>query len=81
MSGKGDEFTCAKCGGAFTKNRSDEEVAAEAGVLFPGLDVGDPEEAALVCDPCFWRMMAWAQAEAPELIGPGWRGPGEDGRP
>lgn len=74
MSSKESEFTCAKCGGTFTANRSDEEVAAEAGELFPGLDAGDPEEAALVCDPCFWRMVAWAQAEAPELIGPGWRG-------
>jgi hypothetical protein len=71
MSG---EFTCAKCGGRFTKNRSDEETAAEAEVLFPGLGMDDPETV-LVCGDCFWPMMEWAQAHAPELTGPGWLRP------
>lgn len=65
-----EEFACAKCGGRFTKNRSDKETAAEAGVLFPGLDMDDPETV-LVCGECFWPMVAWAQAHAPELLGLG----------
>ena len=40
-------------------------------MLIPGLGVGGPETS-LVCGDCFWPMMAWAQAHAPELIGPGW---------
>ena len=70
-----DTFTCDNCGDVFDKVWSDEEAAAEAEELFPGIDVGT--EAGIVCDDCYQHIMARAQAEAPELIGPGWRG-GED---
>ena len=72
-----DTFTCDNCGDVFDKAWSDEEATAEAEELFPGIDVSDPAETGIVCDGCYEHIMARAQAEAPELIGPGWRG-GED---
>ena len=73
MSETAGTFTCEDCGETFGKEWSDEEAAAEAQGLFPGIDVTDPDEAGVVCDDCFNRIMARARAEAPELIGEGWR--------
>lgn len=70
----GETFTCESCGKTFPKGWSDEEAAAEAEEFFPGINVSDPAEAGLVCDGCFEHIMARAHAEAPEMIGPGWRG-------
>ena len=67
-----DTFTCASCGDAFDKGWSDEEAAAEAEELFPGIDLST--EAGIVCDGCYQHIMTRARAEAPELIGEGWRG-------
>ena len=67
-------YTCASCGETFESGWSDEEAAAEAQENFPGIDVSDPAEAGVVCDDCYEHIMARARAEAPELIGPGWRG-------
>ena len=69
-----ETFTCASCHGTFDKGWTDEEAAAEAGEFFPGINVTDPAEAGVVCDGCYQHIMARARAEAPELIGPGWRG-------
>jgi len=69
-----ETFTCESCGRTLPKGWSDEEAAAEAQELFPGIDPDDPAEAGTVCDDCFHRIMARARVEAPELIGPGWRG-------
>lgn len=66
-------FTCDSCGKTFPKGWSDEEAAAEAEELFPGIDVTDPDEAGIVCDACYGHIMGRARAEAPEAIGPGWR--------
>ena len=68
-----ETFTCASCHGTFPKGWSDEEAAAEAEEFFPGINVTDPEEAGMVCDGCYQHIMSRARAEAPELIGPGWR--------
>ena len=68
-----DTFTCESCGDVFDKVWSDEEAAAEAEGLFPGINVSDPAETAVVCDGCYQHIMARARAEAPELIGEGWR--------
>lgn len=73
MAGMADTFTCARCGETFDKTWSDEEAAAEAEEFFPGIDVSDPAEAGVVCTPCFEYLMGRARAEAPEMIGPGWR--------
>jgi hypothetical protein len=73
MSETAGTFTCDNCGGTFGKVRPDEEAEAEAQELFPGIDTSDPEEAGIVCDDCFNHIMGRARAEAPELIGPGWR--------
>ncbi len=78
MTGKNesvtDTFTCDNCHRTFDKTWSDEEAAAEAQENFPGIDITDPDEAGVVCDACFQAIMARACAEAPEAIGPGWRG-------
>ena len=66
-------FTCDSCGTPFDSDWSDEEAAAEAQENFPGIDVTDSAEAGVVCDACYEHIMGRAQAEAPELIGPGWR--------
>jgi hypothetical protein len=66
-------FTCASCGDTFDKGWSDEEAAAEAQENFPGIDIGNPDEASVVCDDCYRHIMGRARVEAPELIGPGWR--------
>jgi hypothetical protein len=70
-----ETFTCANCGDTHEKGWSDEEAAAEAEELFPGMDLSDPAEAAVVCDACYQHIMGRVQAEAPELAGEGWRGP------
>jgi hypothetical protein len=69
-----ETFTCASCGGTFDKGWSDEEAATEAEEFFPGINVTDPAEAGVVCDGCYQHIMGRARAEAPELIGEGWRG-------
>ena len=69
-----ETFTCESCGKTFPKGWSDEESAAEAEEFFPGIDLTDPAEAGVVCDGCYQHIMARARAEAPEMIGPGWRG-------
>ena len=68
-----ETFTCASCGGTFSKGWSDEEAAAEAKGLFPGIDASDPAEAGVVCDDCYRHIMGRVHAEAPEAIGARWR--------
>ena len=68
-----ETFTCESCRGTFDKGWSDAEATAEAEELFPGIDVTDPSVAGIVCDGCFEYIMARARAEAPEMIGEGWR--------
>ena len=74
MSETAETFTCARCGETHDKGWSDAEAAAEAEGNFPGIDVTDPDEAGVVCDDCYEYLMGRARAEAPDLIGPGWRG-------
>jgi hypothetical protein len=74
MGAMAETFTCAGCGATHEKDWSDEEAAAEAEEFFPGIDVSDPQESAVVCTPCYEYLMGRARAEAPEMIGPGWRG-------
>ena len=66
-------FTCDNCGKTFDSDWSDEEAAAEAQENFPGIDISDRDEAGVVCDDCYQHIMGRVRAEAPELIGPGWR--------
>ena len=66
MSGEGDEYRCAACGGAFIKVRSDEETAAEMKALVkphPGDD-----DLVTVCDDCWQRLMGRMAREAPWLL-------------
>ena len=66
-----ETYTCDSCGKTSEKGWSDEEAAAEAEELFPGIE---PAETAIVCDACYQHIMGRVRAEAPELTGPGWRG-------
>ena len=68
-----ETFTCDNCGATHEKGWSDAEAAAEAEGNFPGMNISDPAEAALVCDDCYQHIMGRVRAEAPELTGPGWR--------
>ena len=68
MSGTGESYTCERCGGTFKKGWSDEEAIAEATALFPAGHIAAPEDQATVCDPCFQEIMAWAEANAPDLL-------------
>src|SRR5689334_18007949 len=54
-------FTCGACGGTFTKAWSDEEARAEANAI------GFRDQSAVVCDPCYVEMMAWAKREGIDL--------------
>lgn len=66
MSGIGESYTCARCGGTFEKQVSDEDAIAEALSLWTPETLAD--EQAIVCDPCFEEFMAWARVNAPEAL-------------
>ena len=66
MSGIGESFTCARCGGTFEKTRNDEEAMAEASSLWTPETMAD--EQAVICDPCFREFMAWTEVNAPEAL-------------
>ncbi len=67
VTGIGDEFTCDVCGGRFTKERSDEECWDEALDLYPADQIAR-EGVGTVCDDCYQQVIAWAMANAPELL-------------
>lgn len=64
MSGVGDEYQCARCGGTFEKGWSDEEAMDEM------LDTwqGQSGDVVVICDDCFEQVMAWAKANHPEFL-------------
>jgi DNA-directed RNA polymerase subunit RPC12/RpoP len=66
MSGTGESYTCARCGGTFRKVRSDEDAMAEAESLWTPETMADPQ--AIVCDPCFREFIAWAKVNVPEAL-------------
>ena len=66
MSGEGESYTCARCGGTFEKVRSDEEAMAEARSLWTPETMADPQ--AVICDPCFREFIAWAKVNIPEAL-------------
>jgi hypothetical protein len=66
-----ESYTCASCGGAFTKGRSDEEAMAEARSLLPADQLSDPGGLAVICDPRWLGIMGRVQVEAPEMLAPG----------
>ena len=59
-----NEYLCECCGGIFKKGWSDEEAQSEAKENFGDLP---PEEAGVVCDDCYKKLMEWAAIEHPEL--------------
>jgi hypothetical protein len=62
-----DKFTCAKCGGVFTKGWSDGEAEANYRANMP--EVPSNEPTALICDDCYRRFMAWLKAHPEERFG------------
>jgi hypothetical protein len=66
MSGEGEEYRCASCGGVFVKTRSDEEALAEMAAdvkPHPGDD-----DVATICDDCWQHIMGRIAREAPWLL-------------
>lgn len=66
MSGTGESYTCARCGGEFVKTRSDEEAEAERQALWTPEANADPQTT--ICDDCFQEFVAWARVNAPEAL-------------
>jgi Fe2+ or Zn2+ uptake regulation protein len=58
-----DQVFCEECQGVFEKGWSEEEAREEAAENFPGLDIDNCMEAALVCDDCYRRIMGLPPAE------------------
>lgn len=48
-----DKYTCVVCGETYEKEISDEEAAENLKEEFPGFD---PEDCAIVCDPCYQKL-------------------------
>jgi len=59
MSGQGESFTCANCGGVFLKNRSDEDAIAEAKRIFSAAELSEGPGLADVCDECWEVVLMW----------------------
>ena len=57
---KPNEYKCAHCGGVFSKWTPEADMEAEAQENWPGLR---PEEAAVICDPCYRKFIVWAEDE------------------
>lgn len=53
-------YTCAHCGGVYSKGWSDEEARAEYEATMPqAVERGD--EVAVVCDDCYRPILEWAR--------------------
>jgi hypothetical protein len=57
---RGLTFTCSNCGGTFEKMWSDAAALNESRELWGELP---PEDADVICDPCFRQFMAWTGSE------------------
>jgi hypothetical protein len=70
VSGAGEPYTCAHCGGRFEKTISDEEALAEARATWkPGGDGDvDANDTAVICDDCYRLLMEWAAVNTPEAL-------------
>ena len=66
MSEPGESFTCARCGGTFEKERSDDEALADAESLWTPETMAAPQ--ADICDPCFGEFLEWAKVNIPEAL-------------
>ena len=68
-----ETFTCEACGETFPKALDRCGSSTPSGRTVPGPGPQHPGEAGILCDACYEHIMARAQAEAPQLIGAGWR--------
>ncbi len=48
---------CSVCGLVWESERNIDEVIAEANDLFPDMDIKNPDEMGVVCEPCFIKVM------------------------
>ena len=61
----GKRFVCARCGGRFVSEQTDEQAYLEMNKLFgPKLDPSEPHE--VICDDCFTAFREWFDALTPE---------------
>lgn len=51
---------CSVCGVCWESERPHADVVAEADDLFPGMDINNPDEMGVVCEPCFIKVMDYA---------------------
>jgi DNA-directed RNA polymerase subunit RPC12/RpoP len=58
---KGDVYRCEACGEEYVAERTAAECVAEQEVLF-GKE-HDPKDAAVVCDDCHKKILAWYERQ------------------
>ena len=56
MRMKDDVYTCAECGGVYTKETTDEEANAEAEAIFGVKGASHSSDMAIICDDCYNAM-------------------------
>jgi len=60
----GSEYTCAACGGRFTRESDDAEANEEAARDFGVDDASTDPGMEIVCDDCYRAMKAWYEEGA-----------------
>jgi len=55
----GSEYTCAHCGGTFTRASDDATAIAEAARDFGVPDASTDPGMAIICDACYREFQAW----------------------
>lgn len=60
MSGRGEPYVCALCGRTFTTDWTDAEAHDEHLAVFGSTP--SPEDSETVCDDCYAKIVAWADA-------------------
>lgn len=57
----GEDFICELCGETYQAEVPDFVARAEYEQQFPDLDPDDAEVTALICEPCYREVTAWAK--------------------
>ncbi len=60
------EYTCARCGGVFTSDWTEEEAQKECEMVFTPEGRAGPKDS--VCDDCYQEFMEWMRAEHPDAL-------------
>ncbi len=60
----GSEYTCAQCGGTFTRASDDAKAIAEAARDFGVPEAHRDPAMVIVCDDCYRAFMVWWREQA-----------------